>query len=189
MNKGLNKAVTIISKIGEVGAWIGAGFSAVGVGMAAMSKIDSLSYISSVNSEPEASVNGFSIGLLDASGHPITSAYVILFVTLLIMCILTAMICRNINLIFKTAAGKTKFSQGETPFQPDVIRMVKEIGYFLIAMPVVGIIMQIICGILSHGMIEVSVEFNSIFTGLVVLALSQYFAYGMELQNEVDGLV
>lgn len=189
MNKSLNKAVIIISKIGEVGAWIGSGFSAVGVVMAALGRIEALSYISSVNQSPDASVNGFSIGLLDSNGQPVTAAYVILFVTLLLMCVLTAMVCRNINLIFKTAEGKTKFAKGATPFQPEIIRMVKEIGYFLIAMPVIGIIMQIICGIVSHGAIEVSVEMNSIFVGLVVLALSQYFAYGMELQNDIDGLV
>ena len=43
---------------------------------------------------------------------------------------LMAMVFRNVYLIFKTAEGKTWFSKGATPFQPDIVRMVREIGIF-----------------------------------------------------------
>ena len=101
-----------------------------------------------------------------------------------------AMCARNVHLIFKTSEGKTWFSKGETPFQPDNIRMVREIGIFLIAIPVVQLIMSIIARIaLGPDMVESGLGMQSIFTGVVVLALSRYFAYGMQLQNDVDGLL
>ena len=100
------------------------------------------------------------------------------------------MIFRNVYLIFKTAEGETKFSQGKTPFQKDNIRMVREIGIFCIAIPVVELIVSVIARIvLPVGVVETSVEMTGVFMGLVVLCLSQFFAYGMELQEDVDGLV
>ena len=103
---------------------------------------------------------------------------------------LMAMICRNIYLIFKTTAGQTKFSQGQTPFQPDNIRMVREIGIYLIAIPIIGLIMSVIARLAMSGVeIESSMDMHFIMVGLVIICLSRYFSYGMELQNEVDGLV
>ena len=103
-----------------------------------------------------------------------------------------AMICRNIYLIFKTANGETKFSQGKTPFQPDIVRMIREIGIFSIAIPIVEIIMSIV-GSLVLGPLGAEFDFSvnlvSVFFGLVVLCLSQFFAYGVQLQKETDGLV
>ena len=94
------------------------------------------------------------------------------------------------TLSFKTAEGKTRFSKGETPFQPDNVRMVREIGIFLIAIPAVQFIMSIVARIaLGPDMVESSLGMSTVFMGLVVLALSQYFAYGMKLQNDVDGLL
>ena len=37
--------------------------------------------------------------------------------------------------------------------------------------------------------IETSVEFTTLIFGLVIIALSQFFAYGMELESDVEGLV
>lgn len=55
----------------------------------------------------------------------------------IIVCGLMAMVFRTIYLILKTTAGKTKFSNGTTPLQPDNIRMFREIGIFAIAIPIV----------------------------------------------------
>ena len=103
---------------------------------------------------------------------------------------LMGMCARNVHLIFKTSEGLTSFSRGKTPFQPDNIRMVREIGIFLIAIPVVQLIMSIVARIaLGPDVVESSLNTVNLFTGLVVLALSQYFAYGMQLEQDVDGLV
>lgn len=188
----LNKAVTIISKIAEVCYWIGSGMVAAIVISLIAGHHKLVSYLTDV--DPSAGKDltafGFSIETTDASGATVWGTYLIFFITLLLMLILMAMIFRNIYLIFKTTEGKTKFSQGQTPFQPDNIRMVREIGIFLIAVPVVGLIMSVIARLsMSAIEIESSMDMHFVMVGLVVICLSRFFAYGMELQQDVDGLV
>ena len=68
--------------------------------------------------------------------------------------------------------------------------MVREIGIFLIAMPAVGLIMSIIARIiLGAAILDCSMDLHFIMVGLVMICLSRYFAYGMELQGDVDGLI
>ena len=118
------------------------------------------------------------------------AAFVIFFIMMALTLALMAMCARNIHLIFKTSAGKTWFSRGETPFQPDNVRMVREIGIFMIAIPAVQFILSVVARVaLGPDMVESGIGMEKLFTGLVILALSQYFAYGMQLQNDVDGLL
>jgi len=51
---------------------------------------------------------------------------------------------------------------------------------------IVSLVLRII---IPPEMCEISVNFSSVVMGLVVLCLSQYFAYGAQLQEDVDGLV
>ncbi len=189
--KKLEKAVIVISGICEVFMWVGAILSIVMIVLSSIGRIDLLKYVASVDSTTkELTMGGFSIGVTDAAGNHVSATYVIFSVTMLLTFLLVGMICRNVNLIFKTTAGKTWFSQGNTPFQPDNIRMVREIGIFFIFIPVIQLIMSIIARIvIPFDYIEASVGMQNVFVGLVVIALSQYFAYGMELQNDIDGLV
>lgn len=189
--KRLNKAVIIIAKICEIAHWVAAGILAVMIAVTAAGRMQFLKYLSDVDiASKEVSSNGFTIGLIDSTGKLIPGALILFFITILLVCILMAMIFRNVYLIFKTSEGETKFSQGKTPFQKDNIRMVREIGIFCIAIPVVELIVSVIARIvLPVGVVETSVEMTGVFMGLVVLCLSQFFAYGMELQEDVDGLV
>ncbi|MCQ2594544.1 MAG: hypothetical protein MJ196_04710 [Treponemataceae bacterium] len=100
------------------------------------------------------------------------------------------MIFRNVNLILRTMKGKTWFAKGETPFQKDITRMVREIGIFLILIPVVQtIISAIFRPVIGMEIAEMSVDMSKIITGIVVLALSEIFAYGENLEKDVEGLV
>lgn len=188
--KGLNKAIIIISKIVEVFCWIGTGFLAVMTVVVAIGREELLRFLSTID-ETTVKVEFFdvSINIMDENGKQIAAAMIVAFIGALIACVLTAMIFRNLNLIFKTAEGKTKFSKGATPFQPDNIRMVREIGIFLIALSIVEVVVSVIAQVIISTSVEADVNMTTILMGLVVLALSQYFAYGMELQNEVDGLL
>lgn len=188
--KGLNKAIIIISKIVEVFCWIGTGFLAVMTAVVAIGREELLRFLCSIDgTTAEVDFFDVSISIMDENGKQIAAAMIVAFIGALIACVLTAMIFRNLNLIFKTAEGKTKFSKGATPFQPDNIRMVREIGIFLIAIPIVEVIVSTIAQIIVGTNIDADFNMINILMGLVVLALSQYFAYGMELQNEVDGLL
>lgn len=189
--KKLNRAVIIISRIVEVFMWVGCGLSAIITGLCAAGRYDLMKFFTDARSTTPVLTSGsFCLLTQDASGQPAKAAFVIFFLTLVITCALMAMCARNVYLIFKTSEGQTRFSKGRTPFQPDNIRMVREIGIFMIAIQAAQLVMSVIARIaLGPDMVETSLGMEGLFAGLVVLALSQYFAYGMQLQNDVDGLL
>lgn len=189
--KKLNRAIIIISRIVEVFMWVGSGLSVIITILAAIGKPGLIRFFTDATPGTDMLSSGdFTLRALTADGQPAMAAFVIFFLTLALTLALMAMCARNVHLIFKTSEGKTRFSRGETPFQPDNIRMVREIGIFLIAIPAVQFIMSIVARVaLGPDMVESGLGMQKVFMGLVVLALSQYFAYGMNLQNEVDGLV
>ena len=107
---------------------------------------------------------------------------IVTMVYALINCAAFTMIFRNINLILKTARGKTWFSEGETPFQKDITRMIREIGIFLLLTAAIGFIMSLFVS-------TVTVQLVYVVIGILMLCLSSFFSYGEQLQKETDGLV
>ena len=189
--KKLNRAVIIISRIVEVFMWVGCGLSVIIALLAAFNKPGLIRYFTDATPGTDLLFSGdFALRALNAEGQPVLAAFVIFFLTIAITLALMGMCARNVHLIFKTSEGRTRFSKGETPFQPDNIRMVREIGIFMIAIPVVQLIMSVVARVaLGPDMVESGIGMQKIFVGLVVLALSRYFAYGMQLQSDVDGLL
>ena len=186
----LKKTATVISKVGEILHWVGAGMvAAILIGMMAGHN-ELMYYLTSYKeSDTYISSGDFSAELAGLTPEKLMKLLAIFFVSLLITLVLKAMIFRNIHLSFKTAAGETKFSKGATPFQPDVIRMIREIGIFSIAIPIVNFITSIAGRIVVGSDADMSVGFGGIAMGIVVLCLSQFFEYGAELQKETEGLV
>ena len=186
---GLNTASRIISKIGEVVYWIIAAAMIPCIIATATGKmsLDSAIEILSDGNTIDMAASGFSIESTAASIS--STELMVFFITLLITAALMAMIFRNVYLTFKTAAGKTKRSVGATPFQPETVRLVREIGIFAIAIPAIQLIISIIAGIALGGVLEMSVDLGTVAFGIIILCLSQFFAYGAQLQQEVDGLV
>lgn len=97
-------------------------------------------------------------------------------------CAAFAMIFRNVNLILKTAKGKTWFAEGETPFQKDITRMIREIGIFLLILAAIGFLISLFVETVEFSLLYVVI-------GLLMLCLSSFFSYGEQLQKETDGLV
>ena len=94
-----------------------------------------------------------------------------------------AMVFRNINLIIKK-------SEDSTPFQADNIRMLKEIGIYAIAIPVISLIMSVVCRvILGVDAVETSVNVYGFSMGIIILCLTQFFVYGARLEKDVEGLL
>ena len=68
--------------------------------------------------------------------------------------------------------------------------MMKEIGIFSIAVPVIGFIMSIIVRLVTGvETAEISIDMGGIFMGIIVLCLTQYFVHGADLEKDVDGLL
>ena len=133
---------------------------------------------------------GFEVTPVLADGTVSPAVLALFSVGAAIILSLMAMVFRNLYLIFRTAKGKTRFAKGSTPFQGDITRMVREIGIFYLSVPAVGLVMSTICR-LARGTeaAEICVNVEGFVTGLLLLCLSQVFAYGARLQRDVDGLL
>ena len=90
--------------------------------------------------------------------------------------------------MFKTAEGESKFSEGNTPFQKDIVRMIREIGIFLIASAAVSMLTTLIGSIVISSTYTVF-DIQSAVFGIFMLCLSSWFNYGEKLEKDVDGLV
>ena len=180
--KNLNKTVKIVSKVLEIAHWVCAGIMVI---MAICSGLvsDKLGSFISSGQESAASVYGFEVELINSAGEVNTKAFILFAVGAVIIYALVAMIFRNIYLIIKR-------SEKETPFNKDNTRMVREIGIFSIAIPVIGLIMStIIRLVVGVDAVEISVRLYGFIMGIIVLCLTQFFSYGMELEKDVDGLL
>lgn len=190
----INKLTMVLSKVFEVVHWIGAGIMAL---FALFSVIDKTGFGETVKElvleDGNLLVYGLDINPLTATGEVNTIAVTLFCVAGIIAMILMAMLFRNVNLIFKTVNGKNKKATNTSPFQKDIIRMVKEIGYFSIAIPVVGFIFSVIITAVSLisgvGGTEIALNFDSFILGIICLSLSNIFTYGANLEKDVDGLL
>lgn len=120
--------------------------------------------------------------ILRADGTINLATIIVYIVYGMLNCAAFGMIFRNIYLILKTAKGKTWFSQGETPFQKDITRMIREIGIFLIGLAVISFV-------LSLFVPAITLELVYVVIGILMLCLSSFFGYGEQLQKENDGLI
>lgn len=187
--KGLSKATGIIARILEIGHWVGVGIMTVLLVCCLFFRGEAEKMIAGDPTGEEV-IYGFHFSLTGMDGTISMGALTVFAVAGILLFALMAMVFRNVYLIIKTSEGKTWFSQGATPFQPDVIRMLREIGIFSIAVPVVGLVMSIV-GRLVVGpeFAETSVDLGGIVMGLLVLWLTQVFTYGAELENDSEGLI
>lgn len=187
--KRLNTIVIIGSKIIEVLYWLMEILMILLLIVSIAMPNRVMEWISAWNVQ-DLNVQGMEIQIINDTGELIPSAITIVAVTGVLICALMAMVFRNIYLIFRTARGTTWFSKGETPFQPDIVRMVREIGIFCISIPVTELVMSVIgTAVIGTLHAEISVSMNGVVMGIVILCLSQFFAYGAQLQEDVDGLI
>lgn len=138
----------------------------------------------------ELRVQGFSIRIAGPDGAVDNRALMVFLLGGALILELMAWVFRNVNLILRTTQGLTKFSKGKTPFQKDNVRMMREIGIFFISIAVVELAMSgIAVLILGPEMAEVSADLGGVVIGILMLCLSQVFAMGQRMQEDVDGLV
>ena len=185
----MNKAIIIISKIIEVFHWVGCGFFVVftfALAIGRESIIYKLSDISDLSSASDVELYGLSVD--PANSAQLVGAFILFFFAAAVICAFMAMVFRYVHLIFKTAIGETKYSEGKTPFQPIIVKMIRRIGWLCIAVPIFELIISCIANI-AFGGVETSVQMSIVFFGLIILALSRFFASGVELQKDTEGLV
>ena len=190
--KCLNKVTMIGAKILEILHWFTTAIMLViAAGCLFMrERLADLLTAGVVSQGTELTSYGFEITAVQADGTLDMTAVLFFAVTAVICLSLMAMVYRNVYLIVRTAAGTTSFAREATPFQKDTIRMVREIGIFLISQSAVCLVMSIIARLfIGVEVAELSVNLDSLLMGVVALSLSQIFAYGTQLQEDVDGLL
>lgn len=188
----LCSAALVISKIVEIFHWIAAGTMGVLLVCSLTFRNQLSAFWNSKTGVFGTSLTtyGFEVTAANPDGTVNMTAVTLFSVGAIISLSLFAMIFRNAYLILKTAKGNTWFSTGDTPFQGHIVRMLREIGIFLIAAALIGYVMSIVIRAAAGSeAVDISVRFDGIIIGLLVLCLSQFFAYGSELQKDVDGLV
>ena len=85
-----------------------------------------------------------------------------------------------------------KITEKETPFQPKVQRLIRNMGFFLIAGFIVTNIGNfIVIKLANLGGFGASVDAGTemLVFGILVLCVSQVFNRGIELESEVEGLI
>lgn len=190
--KGLNRAVLILSKALEILHWGACALMAFLIGMLVFAKDWILSVLESGMSElgSEVTTYGLEVTPLLPNGDINSTMMIVFAIGAIIVIALMALVFRNVYLIIKTAEGRTKFSEGKTPFQSSIIRMTREIGIFLISIPFVSLIFSVLAQVLGNSeAINATLSLETIIIGLFVLCLSQFFNYGKQLQSDVDGLL
>ena len=188
--KGINKLGKVITKILEVFHWVGTALMLAAT-ICSVAAPDWVKYFVGLDAKDCCGANlevyGFEVNAPVVNGN-IDMTYFLLFgITTIILLSVMAMIFRNLHLIFKK-------SENASPFQKDNVRMMKEIGYFSISIPVIGLFMSFVCDLVLHlaldaEVVETSVNMSGIFMGIIVLCLTQFFVHGAELEKDVDGLL
>ena len=177
----ISKITLVVSKVIEVIHWIGV------VAMAAFF-VCTFAFKDAINEiifkeEMPLNVYGFEISSVSSNGLLNMNTLRIFLVVAFIILGLIAMTFHNVYLIVKK-------SKNSTPFQKDNVRMLKEIGIFSISIPILGLIASIIVRLVANvDYVEASVNMNGFIMGILILCLTQFFARGLELEEEVDGLV
>lgn len=184
--KKFNKLGAVITKILEVFHWVGAALIA-GATVCAKAAPEWVKYFVGLDAKDCCGANlkvyGFEVNAPVIDGKTDMTTFMLFGIGAVIILAVMAMVFRNLYLIFKK-------TEKTTPFQKDNIRMMREIGIFSIAVPVIGFIMSIIVRLVTGvETAEISVDTAGIFMGIIVLCLTQFFAHGAELENDVDGLL
>lgn len=184
--KCINKLGMVITKIAEVFHWVGAVLMAVAT-VCSKAAPEWVKYFVGFDAKDCCGANlevyGFEVNAPVVNGNTDMTAFFIFGIGATLILIVMAMVFRNLHLIFKK-------SENATPFQKDNVRMMREIGIFSIAVPVIGLIMSIIVRLVTGvETAEISLDTAGIFMGIIVLCLTQYFVHGAELERDVDGLL
>ncbi len=127
-------------------------------------------------------VNGIEVSKpLELIENPSVPLAIVFLAGVVAMGLAALMFHRMRGIIVETMAGK--------PFQPCTVKWMRQIGYCAVSMPLVSIVMSLGAMLLKVDGIFAEVDFSGIMMGVLVLCLTQVFAYGLELQKDVDGLL
>jgi len=178
----LDKVTRVLVKLTEIALWIGSVGMVVGMVLTLVMGERAVMY------GPEdwgASLSclGFELVPIAADGALYMAALRFFLVGGAILLAIMAVAMGNVYLILRQA-------EEGTPFRPENVERVRRIGYLLLAVPVVGLALTVAARLmLGADRVELYMDLSSLLPGLVVLSLAQFFARGVELETDAEGLV
>ncbi len=185
--KGKAKAGYVLARIAEALMWLSAAVMALGF-LAGLIDPEAISVMTGTGAaDARIAVPMVPGGLgrmviTGPDGELVMGSYMLYIGAAVIELVLTALVFRRIWQIIK-------LSWASTPFQKPVVDKVKQIGWLFIAAPLVTLAVSLVNFVINWPELSVTVDMTSIITGVIVLALSQIFAYGVKLENDVEGLL
>ncbi len=181
--KGKAKAGYVLARISEVIFWLAAAIQAAAFAVTAVipEKMSSL-YDVSASADWGVMVKSVSGGVgIMASRAFNVGWYLLQTAAGAVEMVLVALVFRRVWQIIR-------LSWDSTPFQKPVVAKIRQIGWLVIAEPLVTLAVNLVSGLIWRGYSYV-VDVTGIITGVIVLALSQIFAYGVKLEDDVEGLL
>ena len=185
--KGKAKAGYVLARIFEVIMWIGAAAMALSflLGIAAPGAVAEAVDAGAAERKLTMVMTPGALGRMDITGPDGTlrlGLYLLYTAAGAAELALTASVFRRIWQIIR-------MSWGSTPFQRPVVKKVRQIGWLFIAAPLVTVAVSLAGFVSFWPEYSFVVDVSGIITGVIVLALSQIFAYGVKLEDDVEGLL
>ncbi len=179
-NRGILKAGKVLSKIVEVISWIGMVMLFL---MAVLFLFAPEQMRRDLLPQGGLSIHGTEMAIDAAAASLPVASMVILLLGGALGFGVTAWLFRLMHQVLKTA-------ETAPPVHPENVRRIERIGWLAIAMPVLGLVISLVAQLFCPGYVfEINIDLTGIVMGVLVLCLSQFFAQGAALQNDVDGLV
>ena len=177
----LRSITAVLAKIMEVIAFVGDGALAIGlIVILALRGEVKRGFVDGFNNEGW-DLSEFGEGASNITADNLIPILAAIIIAGAVIVTLSALLFRNIYLLFKN-------TNTDSPFIEANVKLVKQIGYFAIAIPACKFIGNLIMGFIAEN-VSLGFEVSEVLFGLVVLCLAQYFAYGASLEKDVDGLL
>lgn len=98
------------------------------------------------------------------------------------------------GLVFRQAADVFSLWRTGTPFHAGAVRCLRRMGWLYAAATLAGLLGSVVCRIVVLLAVrtyipDYAMPWNGLLTALLLLCLSQAFAHGQSLQQDVDGLL
>lgn len=131
----------------------------------------------------DLSLNGLAVTVGSTNGQINNVAVLLCLVASVLIYGCMAMIFRNANLILQWA-------KVSSPFRTENIQRLKKISYYAIAIPAINLALFLVCWLLlGVSAVEYSGDTTWILVAVLIFCLTQFFTYGAQLEQDVDGLV
>lgn len=181
----VDRAAKVTTKILEVCHWVAAALmvGAIFCALFMPEKTGMFVGYSLQEDGAELSVYGFEVIAPIVDGRARTDVFVAFSVGAVILIVMMAWVFRELN-------GIIKRSEGSTPFRMDNVKAMRRVGFILMALPIVGLNMGFVVRLVAGpGGAEISNGVEGFVMGIIALCLTHFFAHGVELENDMDGLV